>query len=273
MPNNRITQTFAAAKSGGKKLLCPFLTAGYPSIDATTGLLLAAQRAGAGVIELGIPFSDPIADGPVIAASYTQALAAGATVDNSLATVAKARSQGLTIPVLAMVSYTIIFKRGTEEFAKACVSNGVDGLVLPDIPLEEAPEVVDACQDAGLKTSLLVAPTTPEARRAAIARMCNGFVYYLSVSGITGERKELPPDIVENVQALRAATQTPICVGFGISTPSQVRQVVRDEGGAGADGAIVGSAIIRRITDTLAKNPAQVEAAVETLVRELAGGL
>jgi tryptophan synthase alpha chain len=270
MPNNRIPLAFAAAKSAGKKLLCPFLTAGYPSIDATPSLLLAMQRAGAGVIELGIPFSDPIADGPVIAASYTQALAAGSTVDNSLAAVAKARAQGLTIPILAMVSYTIIFKRGTENFAKLCADSGVDGLVLPDIPLEEAPAVVDACHEFGIRTSLLVAPTTPADRRAAIARLCNAFVYYLSVSGITGERKELPPDITVNVAALRAATTTPICVGFGISTPAQVNQVVH---AAGADGAIVGSAIIRKITDTLAEDSKQVESAVESLVRELAAGL
>jgi tryptophan synthase alpha chain len=274
MPN-RISQTFAAAKAAAQKLLCPFLTAGYPSVDATPSLLLAAQRGlgggGRGVIELGIPFSDPVADGPVIQASFTHALSHGSTVDNSLAAVAAARSHGLTIPVLAMVSYSLIFKRGTAAFAKLCLDSGIDGVILPDIPLEEAPPVVDIFQAANLKTSLLIAPTSPPDRRAAIARLCDAFVYYLSVSGITGERKSLPPNIVENLNALRTITQTPICVGFGISTPEHVRQVTAATGG-GADGAIVGTALIRQITNHLA-TPNQIEPAVESFVRTLATGL
>ena len=185
-------------------------------------------------------------------------------MDGALGAVAAARAQGLTVPVLAMVSYSLIFKRGTRVFAKACVDSGVDGLVLPDIPLEEAPPVVDACHEAGLRTSLLVAPTSPADRRAAIARLCDAFVYYLSVSGITGERKELPPGIAENVAALRAVTETPVCVGFGISTAAQVRQVA-----AVADGVIVGSALVRRVTE----HRGEAAEALEVFVRELAAGL
>jgi tryptophan synthase alpha chain len=266
---NRIPQTFAAAKAANQKLLCPFLTAGYPTTGATPALLLAAQRAmnGRGVIELGIPFSDPVADGPVIQASFTHALAHGSTVDNSLAAVAAARKQGFTLPVLAMVSYSLIFKRGTAAFAKACVDSGIDGVILPDIPLEEAPPVVDVFQAANLKTSLLIAPTSPPDRRVAIARLCDAFVYYLSVSGITGERKELPPNIVENLSSLRAITATPICVGFGIATADHVRQVTRV-----ADGAIVGTALIRQITNHL-NSPKEIEPAVESFIRDLATGL
>jgi tryptophan synthase alpha chain len=264
---NRLVQTFEAARKESRKLLCPFLTAGYPSVEATPHLLLAAQQGGAGVIELGIPFSDPIADGPVIAASYTQALAGGITVDKSLAAVAAARKLGVTIPVLAMVSFSIIFKRGTAEFAKACAAHGVDGLVLPDVPLEEAPAIVDSVREAGLRSALLVAPTSPASRRAAIGRLCDGFVYYLSVSGITGERKSLPLDIGPNVAALREITHTPICVGFGISTAAQVREVV-----AFADGAIVGSAVIRRLSEAGATLAEQSEA-VRACVAELAQGL
>ncbi len=191
----------------------------------------------------------------------------GATVAKILASVPLARQAGLTLPVLAMVSFSIIFKHGTREFAQALAQAGLDGVILPDIPLEEAPAVVQTFHDADITTSLLVAPTTPAPRRAQIASLCNAFVYYLSISGITGERQKLPADIAQNVAALRALTPVPICVGFGISTAAQVRQVT-----AVADGAIVGSALLRRLTDHLHSPPAQLASAVENFVRELAAG-
>src|SRR5579875_3021975 len=141
---NRLTEAFDRARSESRKTLCPFLTAGYPAPGATPELLLAAQQGGAGVVELGVPFSDPVADGPVIAASYNEALGKGVTVKSALASVAAARKLGVTIPVLAMTSFTLIYKRGTSAFAKACADNGVDGLVLPDVPVEEAPAIVEA---------------------------------------------------------------------------------------------------------------------------------
>jgi tryptophan synthase alpha chain len=266
---NRL-QLVADAVGKGGKLLCPFLTAGYPSVEATADLLLAAQAGGAGILELGIPFSDPVADGPVIQASFTEALAKGATVRGCLGAVAAARKRGLTVPVLAMVSFSIVFKRGTEEFARMCAQDGLDGVILPDIPLEEAPAIVDVMREAGLRTSLLIAPTTVPGRRQAIARLCDAFAYYLSVSGITGERKTLPADIGPNVAALRPVCTVPICVGFGISTAAQVREVVR---GAGADGAIVGSAVIRRVAEKAGKPVGEQAEAVRGLVAELATGL
>jgi tryptophan synthase alpha chain len=265
---NRLTQTFDAARRESRKLLCPFLTAGFPSLEGTPELLLAMQNAGANIIEVGIPFSDPIADGPVIQASYTHALAQGATVNKCLAGIAASRKLGVTIPLAVMVSFSIIFKRGTAEFAKACADHGVDGMILPDIPLEEAPAIVDAVREAGLRSTLLVAPTSPAARRAAIARLCDGFVYYLSVSGITGERKALPADIAPNIAELRKVTQVPICVGFGISTAEQVREVTRV-----ADGAIVGSALIRRLSGVLKGSVREQCDAAATFVCELATGL
>ncbi len=220
------------------------------------------------MLELGIPFSDPVADGPIIQGSYTHALLHGATVENSLDALAAARARGLTVPVMAMVSFSIIFKRGTRAFARQCARAGADGLILPDVPLEEAPAIVEVLRENDLRTSLLVAPTTPPERRAQIARLCDAFVYYLSVSGITGERKALPADIAPNVAALRAATDAPICVGFGISTPEQVREVTRV-----ADGAIVGSALIRRISAALGDPAAAQSGAVRSFVAELATGL
>ncbi|MGN6368112.1 MAG: tryptophan synthase subunit alpha [Phycisphaerae bacterium] len=265
---NRLSEAFAKARGKGRKMLCPFLTAGYPSLEVTADLLLAAQEAGADVVEVGIPFSDPVADGPVIQASYTHALARGATVKTYLGTIAAARKKGVTIPLAAMVSFSIIFKRGTEEFAKACADSGVDGLILPDVPLEEAPAIVDAVREAGLRSTLLVAPTSPASRRAAIARLCDGFVYYLSVSGITGERRALPADVGPNVAELRKVTEVPICVGFGISTAEQVREVTQV-----ADGAIVGSALIRRLTEVVEKPVADQCAAAGRFIKELAAGL
>ncbi len=275
---NRVQQTFKEARQAGKKLLCPFLTAGYPTLESTPELLLATQEAlagtgGGGIIELGIPFSDPVADGPVVQGSYTEALARGVTVDGALAAVAKARARGLTMPVVAMVSFSIIFKRGTREFAKACRGNDIDGVVLPDVPLEEAAGIVEVMKnapDGGLRSTLLVAPTTPALRRAAIAKLCDGFVYYLSVSGITGERKALPADIGPNVAELRRVTDAPICVGFGISTAEQVREVTHGIGGA--DGAIVGSAVIRRLAGAGADIGKQ-RAALTELLADLARGL
>jgi tryptophan synthase alpha chain len=265
--SDRIAQTFAAARAAGRTVLCPFFTAGYPTQTHTADFLLAAQRGGAGVIELGIPFSDPVADGPVIQASYYQALAGGTTVQNALAAVADARSRGLTIPVVAMVSFSIVFKRGANAFAQAAAASGCDGVILPDVPLEEAPAIVAAFSAHHLASSLLVAPTTPPERRAKIATLSTGFVYYLSVSGVTGERRALPQDIVPNLEQLRSLTPLPICVGFGISTPAQVGEVTKH-----ADGAIIGSAIVRRIQEHLDR-PETLTAEVEKFVAELAGGL
>ena len=268
---DRFADTFASARVAGRKLLCPFLTAGYPSLPATVDLLHAVQRVAAGghigCVELGIPFSDPIADGPTIQASYTHALAQGVNVDGVLAAVAQARAAGVEIPIMAMVSFSIIFKRGARSFAQASRAAGIDGVVLPDVPLEEAPAIVDTLRAAGLKSTLLIAPTTPPERRAQIARLCDGFVYYLSVAGITGERRELPPDLVANVAEIRTHTNAPVCVGFGIATAAHVRQVLQV-----ADGAIVGSALVRRVTELRDGRPAELAAGIETLVRSLAEG-
>lgn len=279
---DRLATTFADARAAGRKLLCPFLTAGYPSLPATVALLEAIQHAaepadshggggvvggGIGCVELGFPFSDPVADGPTIQASFTHALARGASVQGIFDAVAQARARGVTLPILAMVSFSIIFKWGTGHFAQVCQQAGIDGVVLPDLPLEEAPAVVAALRQAGLSSTLLIAPGTPPARRAQIAHLCDGFVYYLSVAGITGERQELPPDIAANVAAIRQLTSAPVCVGFGISTPAHVRQVVQI-----ADGAIVGSALIRQITEKKDAPLPELAVHVAAFVRHLATG-
>lgn len=265
---NRLQETFAAARNSGRKLLCPFITAGYPDLKNTVDLLLAVERGGGSVIEVGIPFSDPVADGPTIQNSFTHALSHGVTVAGALSSISEARARGLKVPVVVMVSFSIIFKKGTREFARQCQQAGVDGIILPDLPLEEAPAITSAFSAAGILTSLLVTPNTPPERRLAIAGLCTGFVYYVSIVGITGERKELPPDLADNVRELREVSGLPVCVGFGISNADHVRQVVQV-----ADGAIVASALMRRLGEAMQAGTGDYAAITERGVRELAQGL
>ena len=265
---DRLSAAFAAPGRKHRAILCPFVTAGYPSIDLLGPMLDSLQGAGAGCIELGIPFSDPIADGPTIQESYRLALEKGATVERILQAVEKIRGRGFALPIMAMASFSIIFKHGADAFAAHFAQAGVDGLILPDVPLEEAPAVVEALNRYKLKSSLLIAPTTAPDRRAKIAALCNGFIYYLSVTGITGERQTLPADVPLNLKALRALTPHPICVGFGISRPDQVAELAPL-----ADGVIVGSAIIKSITRELAAASPDVPAALGRFASQLAAGL
>lgn len=259
---SKVTQAFASLRARGGIGLMPFLPAGYPDLKATQASILAAQRGGATVIELGIPFSDPVADGPVIQQAFAEALAGGVRLAGIFAAIAEIRSQ-LTIPLVAMVSYSIVFRYGVERFAADARQAGFSGLIIPDLPPPEAQAVCQRVWDAGLDTCLLVAPTTSPARRAEIANLCTGFIYYLSVSGITGERNSLPPDIDSNLKQIKELTDKPVCVGFGISTPQHVQQLLGK-----ADGAIVGSALVRRIAQAIGSTDA-IANAVETYCREL----
>ncbi len=266
--NDRLKNTLGSARLNNRTLLCPFITAGYPDLSKLVPMLLALQKAGAGMVELGFPFSDPIADGPVIQESYRLALEKGATVEKILEEVRRARDAGFNLPLMAMVSFSIMFRYGTPQLAKAAAEAGVDGFILPDVTLEEAPAVMAELQTHGLACSLLVAPTTTADRRAKIASLCTGFVYYLSVTGITGERTSLPTDIQANLAQLRTVTDRPICVGFGISQPEQVRSF------AGlVEGVIVGSAFIRCITRELSSQKPDVVRAVAELASTLAAPL
>ncbi len=237
----------------------PFVPAGYPDLSTTGALLPALESAGANVIEIGIPFSDPIADGPVIQEAFTAALAKGVRVAEIFTTIADTRST-VSIPLVAMISYSVVYRYGCDSFLRDARSAGFDGLILPDLPPPEAQSICDKVRAAGLDTILLVAPTTSPKRRAEIVRLCSGFVYYLSISGITGERDRLPADLESNVRELHDLTDVPVCVGFGIAKPEHVKHL------AGiADGAIVGSAVVRRMqqhaseaADTIARLTAQL---------------
>ena len=245
----------------------PFISAGYPDLATTEAALPALEDAGASLIEVGFPFSDPIADGPVIQESYTVALSKKLKVGDVFQSVARAREK-VSIPLVSMVSYSIVYRYGVERFVAAARRAGVDGLILPDLPPPEAQAICDQVRAGGLDTILLVAPTTTPQRRAEIARLSSGFIYYLSVSGITGERDKLPPDVEANVRQLKGLTETPVCVGFGISKPEHVARLR-----GVADGAIVGSAVVKRMKGRLNEGPTALAAEVASLTRELLSGI
>ncbi len=257
-----IADTFAQLRAKKRMAFMPFIPAGYPDLATTEKLLPALEQAGASVVEVGIPFSDPIADGPVIQEAFTAALSKKLKLADVFATVKKARVS-VSIPLAAMVSYSITYRYGVDRFLATMKESGFDGLILPDVPPPEAQAVVDKVRGAGLDTILLVAPTTPPHRREEIGRLSSGFVYYLSVSGITGERNQLPPDLAAGVANMKSLTDRPVCVGFGISTADHMAQLAGH-----ADGAIVGSAVVRRMQQT-ASEPAAIPDVVGSYCREL----
>lgn len=244
LSDNRIVKAFAELRAAGKHTVLPFLTAGYPDLAATGAMLADLEGRGVRICELGIPFSDPIADGPTIQASYTEALATKVTSERVFDMVGAYRAGGGQMALVAMVSFSIVFRHGPQTYLARAREAGFDGLIVPDLPLDEAAGIEAMAAATGLCNILLIAPTTPPQRRIEITEHCSGFVYYMSVAGITGERKVLPLEAIAAVGQLREHTDTPICVGFGISSPEMVQTVCEV-----ADGAIVGSAIVHRITD------------------------
>ncbi len=258
-----LAKTFAALAKDGRKALAPFVTAGDPDLDTTLAVLEALDRAGAAVCELGVPYSDPIADGPVIQASYTRALAAGFTLEKFFEMVRKATGR-VKMPILAMVSYSIIYRRGIDRFVDDAAAAGLAGLVVPDLPLEESDVLDVTCKGANLALVRLVTPTTPPERAAEIAKRSTGFLYCVSVAGVTGARTDLPEGLVERVKWLQTKTDVPVLVGFGVSTPEQVKLL-----SSVADGAIVGSALVRRVGELAAEGPEGVAKGVESYIADL----
>lgn len=263
---NRIDHIFARLRAEHRGGLMPYTTGGHPAPGQTARILPELERAGGDIIEVGFPFSDPIADGPVIAAAMHEALGAGATPESVFAEVAATRPQ-LSCGLVAMVSVSIVQRLGgAAAFARRAAESGFDGLIVPDVPLEESEPIAAAAGEAGLTLSLLVSPTTPDERAAVISRRCTGFVYLIARAGITGER-ESAPDIRGRVDVLRDSTDLPIACGFGISTPEHVRAVVEH-----ADAAIVGSALVRRVSEAAAQGRDPAAEAGE-FTRTLGSGL
>jgi tryptophan synthase alpha chain len=251
----------AFSQTGKRAALMPYLMGGYPTLADSLEIGEACVTAGADVIELGMPYSDPLADGPVIHAAGTEALQAGANVAGVLE-VARALAQ--SVPVVLMCYANMVFAPGVEAFVERLAQTGASGLIVPDLPLGEAPEVGEACKANGLALVPLVAPTTTAERLAAIGRSAEGFMYTVSVVGTTGERMELGERFAEVVARAKASTAAPVALGFGISTPEHARQAAE----AGADGVIVGTRLVRAAGE--GSDPA---GAVGAVVGELAAGL
>ena len=238
---SRLDATFERLRGRSERALIAYVMAGDPSLADTERLVVEAERRGADVVELGVPFSDPLADGPVIQRAGVRALAAGASLARVLETVATLRAR-VRLPLVLMTHYNPVLAFGLKAFARTAVDAGADGVIVPDLPHEEAEPLRAEAEPAGLDMVHLVAPTSTPARVKAIARLSRGFIYVVSLTGVTGERRQLPRDLDAQVRTLRLVTTKPICVGFGVSTPEQVAAV-----GRLADGVVVGSAIVRTI--------------------------
>jgi tryptophan synthase alpha chain len=258
----RIDEAFAAVRTrGGAAALMPYLMAGFPTLADSLAIGEACARAGADLLELGVPYSDPLADGPVIHDAGTRALAAGANVAGVLEV---ARGLAQSVPVVLMCYANMVYAPGAEAFVERLAQTGACGLIVPDLPLEEAGEVQRACDACGLALVALVAPTTPPERLRAIGERARGFLYTVSVLGTTGERAALQDSFAAVIERAKAATTVPVALGFGISTPAHARQAAD----AGADGVIVGTRLVRAAAES--DDPAT---AVGAVVAELAEAL
>jgi len=266
---NRIDALFSKLRDENRRALMPFVTAGDPDLATTAMLITELVNRGANLLEIGIPYSDPIADGPVIAASYHRALERGVKVAHIFQTLRTLRAEGSArineTPMVSMVSYAIVHRLGMDRYVNDAATAGLDGLIVPDLPLEESANLINKATRRGLKLIQLITPTTPRERAVQIAGSTTGFIYYVSVAGITGERRSLPAELVESVGWLRTQTDLPICIGFGIAGPDQVRQLAPV-----ADGLIVGSAIVRRLAESIHQPRAEVIREIGQFVADLA---
>jgi len=238
---NRIDQKFRELKGKRKKAFIAFITAGDPSLRITEELVYSFERNGVDIIELGVPFSDPLADGPVIQASSQRSIKNGTSLSKILNTVKRIRQRS-QIPIALMTYYNPVFYYGEAKFIKDAHKCGVDGIIIPDLPPEEADGIIKLARAQRLATIFFLAPTTTRQRMKRIVKVATGFIYYVSFAGVTGASKGFSNRNAVNIRSAKRATQKPVCVGFGVSTPTQVRSVAKM-----ADGVIVGSAIVDRI--------------------------
>lgn len=257
----RIAERFAGLRERGEKALVPFVTAGDPDLDTTIALVRALEEAGADLVELGVPFSDPIADGPTIQRSSERALRGGVTLRRILETVKELRERS-AIPLVLMGSANPFYAMGVEAFTSAAAAAGVDGLIVPDLPPEEGGDLYAAAERRGLEPVLLAAPTTRPERLAMLVERTRGFLYYVSLTGVTGATAGRGPDLEASVRRARDLCPLPVVVGFGISTPEDAAEIATY-----ADGIVVGSAVVDRIAS--APTPEEAIDAVATFTAAL----
>jgi tryptophan synthase alpha chain len=236
----RISAVFKQAKAEKRAAFMPYHAMGYPTRERTLEIVAALAESGADLFEIGIPHSDPLADGPTVQTATYTALTQGTTVADCLAMVRELRAAGVAQPFCAMSYFNPLFAYGVDRFVADAVAAGIDGLIVPDLPPDEAGEVEAACRAAGIATVYLLAPTSTEGRIRLVAQHATGFIYMVSIAGITGARNELPPDLAAFVRRVRGYTDLPLAVGFGIGTGAQAAAVAQI-----ADGVIVGSALVK----------------------------
>lgn len=258
-----IDKLFQDLRSQHRKAFMPFVTAGDPNLRFTQQLIERFAQHGCSLCEIGIPYSDPIADGPVIQASYTRALGRHVKLADILEMVHTV-SRRVSMPLVSMVSYAIVLRHGLERYVADAKTAGLAGLIVPDLLVEEAGELAKICRQQDVSLIQLVTPTTSRDRAIRIAESSTGFLYYVSVTGITGERRDLPPEVLEQVSWLREQTSLPICIGFGISRPEHVKMLAPV-----ADGVIVGSALVRFLNRLDKESPEAVIAEIMQLVDQL----
>ena len=262
----RLEDTFARCKAEGRAAFVSYVSAGDPDPATSADILLSLARNGADILEVGVPFSDPLADGLTNQLAAQRALEAGMTHEGLLEVLRKVRA-GTDKPLVLYTYYNLLYSRGLAATCKALRAAGADALLTLDCPPEEAGDLLAACKAEGLQAIFIVAPTTPPARIGAIAKVASGFIYYVSRAGVTGERADLAADLAASVAEIRRHTALPICVGFGISTPDQVRVVAQV-----ADGVVVGSALVNVVAANRA-TPGKAAEAVGARCKELAAGL
>lgn len=262
---SRITKKFGVLKKSGQKAFIPFITAGDPDLKTTEKIIFALEEAGASVIELGVPFTDPMADGVAIQKSYERALKKGVTLKSILDLVKRVRKKS-QIPILLMGYYNPILNFGLEKFAAAALESGVDGLLVVDLPVEESAALKAALKNKPIDLIYLLTPTSTPARVARLSRKAKGFIYYVSMTGVTGSASLDPKAVTSHVRQIRSNIKLPVCVGFGISTPAHVKIL-----GPAADGVVVGSALIKIIEKARGKK--NLEKSLAKFVSSLAGAL
>jgi tryptophan synthase alpha chain len=260
---NRIEKKFKELKKSKQKAFIAFITAGYPSLNITEKLVVEFERSGVDIIELGVPFSDPMADGPIIQEASCEALKKNIRLVDILSLVKKLRKR-VNIPIILMTYYNPIFSLGDNKFISMAVESGVDGVIIPDLPADEGKDFILKANKSGLNNICFISPTTSLRRIKFISALARGFIYYVSLAGVTGIRKAIASNLKQNIKRIKRYTDKPLCVGFGVSSSEQVREVGRI-----ADGVIVGSAIVAKIRENI-NNPSLVKR-VSEFVRGLKG--
>lgn len=259
----RIDKKFKELKAADKKAFIAFITAGYPNLTVTEKLILEFSRIGVDIIELGVPFSDPMADGPIIQQASKTALEKGVNLDNIFGMVKECRPK-TDIPICLMTYYNLVFRYGEKRFTDKAKLSGVDGVIIPDLIPEEAKSFIKCARADNLSTVFFLAPTSTKERMKLVSSVSTGFIYYVSLTGVTGPRESLPEDCIKNINLIKQNTKKPVCVGFGISTSGQIKEINKN-----ADGVIIGSSIVAKIKENISNSDLvnNVSGFVKNLIR------